>query len=72
LWLERAESVTFNEGDVLCGGPPALARGGAGGALFFMIKQENIRNKMRLSDNNMMISCEQPITIQMQYFLCVF
>jgi hypothetical protein len=66
------KSQPFLQGWIYWGGSPALARGGAGGALFFMIKQENIRNKMRLSDNNMMISCEQPITIQMQYFLCVF
>jgi hypothetical protein len=44
--------------------PLALARGGAGGGgggggvLFFMIKQKNIRDKMRYSNlsNNMMIS----------------
>ena len=38
--------------------PLALARGGAGGVLFFMIKQKNIRDKMRYSNlsNNMMIS----------------
>ena len=37
--------------------PLALARGGAGGALFFMIKQKHIRDKMRHSNlsNNMMI-----------------
>ena len=35
----------------------ALARGGAGGVLFFMIKQKIIRDKMRFSNlsNNMMI-----------------
>jgi hypothetical protein len=39
--------------------PLALARGGAGGVLFFMIKQKIIRGKMRYSNlsNNMMI-CE--------------
>ena len=39
--------------------PLALARGGEGeGVLFFMIKQNNIRGKMRYSNlsNNMMIS----------------
>ena len=39
--------------------PLALARGGgAGGVLFFMIKQKIIRDKMRFSNlsNNMMIS----------------
>ena len=38
--------------------PLALARGGAGGVLFFMIKQKIIRGKMRYSNlsNNMMIS----------------
>jgi hypothetical protein len=38
--------------------PLALARGGAGGVLFFMIKQKIIRDKMRYSNlsNNMMIS----------------
>jgi hypothetical protein len=44
-----------------CGGvrtPLALARGGAGGVLFFMIKQKIIRDKMRFSNlsNNMMIN----------------
>jgi hypothetical protein len=43
-----------------CGGvhPLALTRRGAGGVLFFMIKQKIIRDKMRYSDlsNNMMIS----------------
>jgi hypothetical protein len=44
-----------------CGGctpPLALARRGAGGVLFFMIKQKIIRDKMRFSNlsNNMMIS----------------
>jgi hypothetical protein len=35
----------------------ALARGGAGGVLFFMIKQKIIRDKMRYSNlSNMMIS----------------
>ena len=47
--------------DLLGGGgctPLALARGGAGGVLFFMIKQKIIRGKMRYSNlsNNMMIS----------------
>jgi hypothetical protein len=45
--------------DLLGGGTPlALARGGAGGVLFFMIKQKIIRDKMRYSNlrNNMMIS----------------
>jgi hypothetical protein len=39
--------------------PLALARGGSGGGvLFFMIKQKNIRDKMRYSNlsNNMIIS----------------
>jgi hypothetical protein len=38
--------------------PLALARGGAGGVLFFMIRQKIIRDKMRYSNlsNNMMIS----------------
>ena len=38
--------------------PLALARGGARGVLFFMIKQKIIRDKMRYSNlsNNMMIS----------------
>ena len=38
--------------------PLALARGGAGGVLFFVIKQKIIRDKMRYSNlsNNMMIS----------------
>ena len=38
--------------------PLALARGGAGGVLFFMIKQKIIRGKMRYSNlsNNMMIN----------------
>ena len=41
-----------------CAPPLALARGGAGGVLFFMIKQKIIRGKMRYSNlsNNMMIS----------------
>ena len=43
-----------------CVHPLALARGGAGGGgvLFFMIKQKNIRDKMRYSNlsNNMIIS----------------
>ena len=41
-----------------CAPPVALARGGAGGVLFFMIKQKIIRGKMRYSNlsNNMMIS----------------
>ena len=38
--------------------PLALARGGARGVLFFMIKQQIIRGKMRYSNlsNNMTIS----------------
>jgi lantibiotic modifying enzyme len=44
-----------------CGGvctSLALARGGAGGVLLFMIKQKIITDKMRYSNlsNNMMIS----------------
>jgi hypothetical protein len=40
------------------GHPLARARGGAGGVLFFMIKQKIIRDKMRYSNlsNNMMTS----------------
>ena len=38
--------------------PLALARGGAGGAVFHVIKQKIIRDKMRYSNlsNNMIIS----------------
>jgi hypothetical protein len=38
--------------------PLALVRGGAGGVLFFMIKEKIIRGKMRYSNlsNNMMIN----------------
>jgi hypothetical protein len=50
--------------------PLALARGGAGGVLFFMIKQKIIRDQMRYSNlsNNMMISelSRTTITIQIQ------
>jgi hypothetical protein len=56
--------LTSNQGWIYWGGgmhppPLALARGGAGGVLFFMIKQKIIRGKMRYSNlsNNMMI-CE--------------
>jgi hypothetical protein len=49
----------------VCTPPLALARGCAGGVLFFMIKQKSIRGKMRYSNlsNNMMISelCEQQL-----------
>ena len=46
-----------------CVHPLALARGGAGGVLFFMIKQKTIRDKMRYSNlsNNMIINCEQQL-----------
>jgi hypothetical protein len=38
--------------------PPSPGQGGAGGVLFFMIKQKIIRDKMRFSNlsNKMMIS----------------
>ena len=47
--------------DLLGGGgahPPSPGQGGAGGVLFFMIKQKIITDKMRFSNlsNNMMIS----------------
>jgi hypothetical protein len=68
--------------DLLGGGgaggcaPPSLAlvRGGAGGVLFFMIKQNIIWDKMRYSNlsNNMMISeLWTTITIQIQWSIAV-
>ena len=47
--------------------PLALARGVRGGVQFFMIKQKNIRDKMRYSNlsNNMMI--QQLHLLQFKY-----
>jgi hypothetical protein len=41
-----------------CALPPSLGQRGCRGVLFFMIKQKNIRDKMRYSNfsNNMMVS----------------